>query len=170
MGVPHRQPVLKYHKGKGIPWVIFKKAIMSTHGITRQGEKEELKDGILPAWPAFTLYEASVKRLQGSQGNACCGDREVKSLSKAAQPEEGKKCIRQPSKGRSSTNRVLKVAIKYNEIPEGVEKELTTMTRGQSLKSTLSNELVTLEKIVAQLPHAFARNCIPIFRTVAHLQ
>lgn len=86
------------------------------------------------------------------------------------QPEEGKKCIRQPSKGRSSTNRVLKVAIKYHEIPEGMDKELTTMTRGQTLKSTLSNELVTLEKIVAQLPHAFARNYIPIFRTVAHLQ
>lgn len=78
--------------------------------------------------------------------------------------------MHQTTEQRQVFNRVLKVAIKYNEIPEGVEKELTTMTRGQSLKSTLSNELVTLEKIVAQLPHAFARNCIPIFRTVAHLQ
>lgn len=55
--------------------------------------------------------------------------------------------IRQPSKSKPFTSRVLKVAITYNEMSKGMEKELTKMTREQTPEPTLSKELATLAKI-----------------------
>lgn len=89
VGVSHTQAALTHHWGKGIAGVISKKAIhlpIRHNDITRRRRGERRVKGCHPACTACisSLLGLSYETLQVGQGNDCCGDGQVKSLSKGS--------------------------------------------------------------------------------------
>lgn len=101
----------------------------------------------------------------GSQGNDGCGDPNQKAVKGQPQPEWRKNTPDNRAKaGLSQAD--LKVAVTYNEMSKGMEREGNKMTKGQMPEPTLSKELASLEKTF-NLATLFVCKYIPILRTVA---
>ena len=56
---------------------------------------------------------------------------------------------------------MLIVAVTYNEVSKGMEKEVNKRTKGQMPEPTLSKELATLGKWLIQPPYSYARSIFP---------
>ena len=102
----------------------------------------------------------------GSQGNDGCGDPNQKAVKGQPQPEWRKNTPDNRAKaGLSQAD--LKVAVTYNEMSKGMEREGNKMTKGQMPEPTLSKELASLEKTFNLATLFVCKKYSPILRTVA---